>query len=141
MTKSSSKGFTLVEVMVVLIIITLMGAIVAPAIFNRLDQAREKKVEADLRVIESALKLYRLDNFSWPNQTQGLEALVRDPSSARSWRGPYLDALPLDPWENPYQYQIPSVRGGGDYDLFSFGADGVQGGEGQAADLGNWDLR
>ncbi len=133
----SSAGFTLVEVMVVVIIITLMGAIVAPTVFNQLRKAEEKRVEADLNAIESALKLYRLDNFAYPTESQGLEALISEPSTARSWRGPYLDAMPMDPWESEYQYRNPSLHGL-DFDIYSLGADGLEGGEGDAADLGNW---
>jgi general secretion pathway protein G len=133
------RGFTLVEVMVVVIIITLMGAIVAPTVFNQLRKAEEKRVEADLNAIESALKLYRLDNFAYPTEAQGLEALISEPSTARAWRGPYLDSTPRDPWETEYQYRNPSDHGL-DFDIYSFGADGVAGGEGDDADLGNWEL-
>ena len=133
-----AAGFTLVEVMVVVIIITLMGAIVAPTVFNQLRKAEEKRVEADLNAIESALKLYRLDNFAYPNETQGLEALISEPSAARAWRGPYLDSMPRDPWETEYQYRNPSDHGL-DFDIYSFGADGLAGGDGDNADLGNWE--
>lgn len=134
-----ARGFTLVEVMVVVIIITLMGAIVAPTVFNQLRRAEEKRVEADFNAIESALKLYRLDNFAYPTDTQGLQALITEPSSARAWRGPYLESMPIDPWETEYQYRNPSDHGQ-DFDIYSFGADGVAGGEGDAADLGNWEI-
>ena len=134
-----TSGFTLVEVMVVVVIITLMGAIVAPTVFNQLRKAEEKRVEADLRAIESALKLYRLDNFAYPSEAQGIEALVSEPSAARAWRGPYLDAIPLDPWNTAYQYRSPSTQGQ-DFDVYSFGADGVEGGDGDFADIGNWQL-
>lgn len=136
----NQKGFTLVEVMVVVIIITLMGAIVAPTVFNQLRKAEEKRVEADLRAIESALKLYRLDNFAYPSQSQGLQALVTEPTGARAWRGPYLESLPRDAWDNEYQYRNPATQST-DFDIYSFGADGVAGGEGSDADIGNWDLR
>ncbi len=134
-----SRGFTLVEVMVVVIIITLMGAIVAPTVFNQLRKAEEKRVEADLRAVESAIKLYRLDNFAYPSEAQGLEALVTEPSTARAWRGPYLESMPKDPWEMDYQYRNPSLHGR-DFDIYSFGVDGVEGGEGDGADLGTWEL-
>ena len=134
-----AQGFTLVEVMVVVIIITLMGAIVAPTVFNQLRKAEEKRVEADFNAIESALKLYRLDNFAYPTDAQGLEALISEPSTARAWRGPYLDSMPMDPWDTEYQYRNPSDHGQ-DFDIYSFGADGVAGGEGDAADLGSWEL-
>lgn len=135
----SAQGFTLVEVMVVVIIITLMGAIVAPTVFNQLRKAEEKRVQADFNAIESALKLYRLDNFAYPTDAQGLESLITEPSTARAWRGPYLDSMPMDPWETEYQYRNPSDHGQ-DFDIYSFGADGVAGGEGDAADLGSWDV-
>lgn len=131
------SGFTLVEVMVVVIIIGLMVAAVAPVVLGRLDQAREERVRADLRAIENSLTLFKVDNFTYPTASEGLEALVREPSDARAWRGPYLDEMPIDPWGNPYQYRNPGSRGG-DYDLFSMGADGVEGGSGNNADLGNW---
>lgn len=133
-----AEGFTLVEVMVVVIIIALMGAIVAPTVFNQLRQAEEKRVEADLNAIESALKLYRLDNYAYPGDAEGLEALISKPAAARAWRGPYLEELPMDPWNNVYQYRYPSTSGSGDFDIFSYGADGVEGGTGNDADLGNW---
>lgn len=132
-----SSGFTLVEVMVVVIIIALLGAIAGPAVFSRLRVAQEERVQADLNTVESALKLYRLDNFAYPTEEQGLEALISEPSNARAWRGPYLETMPTDPWETEYQYRNPSDHGL-DFDIFSFGADGVAGGEGDDADLGNW---
>ena len=135
----ATKGFTLVEVMVVVVIITLMGAIVAPTVFNQVRKAEEKRVEADLTAIESAMKLYRLDNFAYPSGAQGIEALISEPDTARAWRGPYLDSIPLDPWNTPYQYRNPSTQGQ-DFDLYSFGSDGLEGGEGDAADIGNWQL-
>lgn len=136
---SRFQGFTLVEVMVVVIIITLMGAIVAPTVFNQLRKAEEKRVEADLRAVESALKLYRLDNFAYPSEAQGLEALVAEPTTSRAWRGPYLESMPKDPWDMEYQYKNPSQHGR-DFDIYSFGADQVAGGEGDGEDMGNWDL-
>lgn len=138
MPQNSSKGFTLVEVMVVVIIIALLGAIAGPAVFSRLRVAQEERVQADLNAIESALKLYRLDNFAYPTETQGLEALISEPSNARAWRGPYLESMPMDPWETEYQYRNPSDHGL-DFDIYSFGADALAGGEGDDADLGNWD--
>lgn len=132
-----SSGFTLVEVMVVVIIIALLGAIAGPAVFSRLRVAQEERVQADLNTVESALKLYRLDNFAYPTEEQGLEALLSEPSNARAWRGPYLESMPTDPWDVEYQYRNPSDHGL-DFDIFSFGADGVAGGEGDDADLGNW---
>ncbi len=137
----AQAGFTLIEIMVVVIIIALMGAIIGPAVFSRVEQAQVTRAEQDIRAIDSALKLYRLDNLRYPSQAQGLEALVREPSGARAWRGPYLERIPVDPWtEQPYRYRVPSDHGM-DYDVFTFGADDAEGGEGQDADLGNWNLQ
>jgi general secretion pathway protein G len=133
-----SKGFTLVEVMVVLMIITLMGAIAVPTLLSRVENARVDRVRADFNTMESALKLYRLDNFSYPTEQDGLEALVSEPSTARAWRGPYLDEVPTDPWGTEYQYRFPSSHGN-DFDLYSFGADGIEGGNDTDADLGDWE--
>ena len=139
--KTKQAGFTLIEIMVVVVIIALMLAAIAPRVFNRLEQAQETRATQDIRAIESALKFYRLDNFVYPSQSQGLEALVTEPTGARAWRGPYLDRLPLDPWNNaPYRYRIPSDHGL-DYDVFTYGADDAEGGEGQDADLGNWTIQ
>lgn len=135
-----TTGFTLIEVMVVVVILGILASIVAPQVIGRLEDARIAAVQQDLRGIESALKLYRLDNFKYPTTDQGLEALVTKPSddpSLRNWKtGGYLDRLPVDPWGNPYQYLHPGVQG--DIDIFSLGADAQPGGEGEDADIGNW---
>ena len=135
--RSTQSGFTLVEVMVVVVIIGLMVAAVAPVVLGRLDDARVERVKADLRTIEGALTLYRVDNFAYPTTVEGLQSLVTEPSTARAWRGPYLQELPIDAWNQVYEYRRPGTRGG-DYDLFSLGADGAEGGQGNDADIGNW---
>jgi general secretion pathway protein G len=133
-------GFTLIEVMVVVVILGILAAVVVPRIMDNPDRARVTVVRADLNNITSALSLYRLDNFSYPSTDQGLEALVDRPASlpeGASYKpGGYLPQLPRDPWGNPYQYLQPGVHG--DFDLWSLGADGAPGGEGLAADIGNW---
>lgn len=136
------KGFSLIEIMVVLVIIGLLASIVAPSVLGRADEARIKKVEADIKSISTALKLFRLDNFQLPTTEQGLEALHTKPTLApvpANWKeGGYLDEAPVDPWGRPYLYLSPAEFGDGDFDLYSLGADGVRGGEGQNADIGNW---
>ncbi len=137
-----ARGFTLIEVMVVVVILGILAAIVVPRVMSRPDEARVVKARQDLRAIGAALGLYRLDNFEYPSTEQGLEALVTRPAGldpGAKWRADaYLSALPKDPWGNPYKYLRPGQHG--EYDLWSLGADGVSGGEGFDADLGNWDL-
>lgn len=135
-------GFTLIEVMVVIVILGILAAVVVPRIMDRPDTARLAKVKQDIRTLESALNLYKLDNFTYPSTDQGLEALVRKPSGdpePRNWKeGGYIDRLPKDPWGNEYQYLNPGVHG--PIDIYSLGADGQEGGEGINADIGNWNL-
>ena len=137
------RGFTLIEVMVVVVILGILAAVVVPRVMDRPDQARITKVKSDVRALESALNLYRLDNFNYPTTEQGLIALVTMPSGTdapRNYRsGGYIDRLQQDPWGNDYQYLRPG-RDGRDYDLYSLGADGRPGGEGANADIGNWDV-
>ena len=138
---AKAKGFSLVEILVVLVILGLLVSVVAPTVLNRADEARVQKVYADFANIETALKLYRLDNFVYPTTEQGLEALVEpsglDPVPRNFKQGGYLDRTPMDPWGRPYLYLSPGENG--EFDLYSLGADGLSGGEGQNADLGNWD--
>ena len=138
--RMKSAGFTLVEVMVVLVILGLLAGIVVPNILDNVDKAQVQKVKADFAGIKTALNSYRLDNYTYPTTEQGLEALVEKPSlppEARHWKEEgYLDELPLDPWERPYYYQSPGENG--KYDLYTLGRDGVPGGEGVDADIGNW---
>jgi len=135
----SAAGFTLIEVMVVVVILGILAAIVVPRIMDRPDEARIIKAKQDIRVLESALNLYRLDNFRYPTTDQGLEALVENPGDAPKWKeGGYIDRLPNDPWGNTYQYLSPGQRSA--IDIYSLGADGQIGGEGSNADIGNWNL-
>lgn len=140
--KEQQKGFTLLEVMVVLVIIGLLVAMVAPKVLGQQDKAMVKKVQADLSNLETGLNMYRLDNFTYPSTAQGLDALVKKPSVAPEPRNysadGYINRLPTDPWGNAYQYRSPGEKGR--IDVFSFGADGRLGGEGLNADIGNWDL-
>jgi general secretion pathway protein G len=135
-------GFTLIEVMVVVIILGILAALVVPKIMDRPDAARVTRAKHDLRALQSALDLYRLDNFVYPSTDQGLEALVTKPAGApeaRNWKaGGYLDRVPVDPWGAPYQYLNPGQHG--EVDLYSLGADGQPGGEGVNADIGGWKL-
>ncbi|MBE0505864.1 MAG: type II secretion system major pseudopilin GspG [Marinospirillum sp.] len=136
------QGFTLLEVMVVLVIIGLLVAIVAPNVLDNQDKAMVQKARADISSLEQSLEMYRLDNFTYPSSEQGLNALVTKPSIApepRNYRdNGYIRRLPTDPWGNAYQYRFPGEKGR--VDVFSFGADGRIGGEGLNADIGNWDL-
>ncbi|MCK4839444.1 MAG: type II secretion system major pseudopilin GspG [Desulfobulbaceae bacterium] len=140
LSSSCQSGFTLIEIMVVVVILSILAAIVVPKIMDRPDQARLVKVAQDIRVIESALKLYKLDNYFYPSTDQGLEALVSRPGDdpePKNWKeGGYLDRLPRDPWQGEYLYLNPGVHG--PIDIFSMGADGQPGGEGINGDIGNW---
>ncbi|MAF83352.1 MAG: type II secretion system major pseudopilin GspG [Gammaproteobacteria bacterium] len=133
-------GFTLIEIMVVVVILGILAALIAPNVINRIDDAQAVKVLQDIRTIESALKLYRLDNFRYPDTEDGLDALVTPPQdpSVRWPAGGYLDRLPKDPWDQPYLYLHPGNQG--EYDVYSLGRDGQQGGEGLDADVGNWSI-
>ena len=124
--KQKTRGFTLIEVMVVVVILSILAAIIVPKVMDPPDTARLVKAQADIRAIESALNLYRLDNFNYPSTDQGLEALVPK----------YIDRLANDPWGNPYLYLSPGLHG--DMDVYTLGADGLQGGSGINADIGNW---
>lgn len=135
-------GFTLLEVMVVVVILGILAALVVPKIISRPDEARIIAAKHDLASLMQALKLYRLDNQRYPTTEQGLQALVSQPTTTPlplNWKaGGYIDRLPRDPWGNPYQYLSPGVHG--EIDLFSFGGDGQPGGEGNDADIGSWAL-
>ena len=134
------SGFTLIEIMVVVVILGILAALIAPNVISRIDDAQITKAKQDIRAIESALKLYRLDNFRYPDTEAGLEALVTPPQdpNARWPAGGYLDRLPKDPWQNPYLYLHPGNQG--EFDVYTLGRDGQQGGEGLDADIGNWGL-
>jgi general secretion pathway protein G len=133
-----AQGFTLIELMVVLVIIGVLAALIVPNVLDRADDARVTAARTDVNNLMQALKLYRLDNQRYPAADQGLEALVRKPAAGNippNWR-PYLEKLPNDPWGRPYQYVNPGVKG--EIDIFSFGADGQPGGDGNNADIGSW---
>lgn len=135
----AQQGFSLIEVMVVVVIMGIMAALVVPSLMDRPDQARAVAARQDIAALTQALKLYRLDNGRYPSTAQGLAALHQRPTQPpepRNWR-PYMDRLPNDPWGNPYQYLQPGVHG--EIDVFSLGADGQAGGSGSDADIGNWD--
>jgi general secretion pathway protein G len=138
--RGSQAGFSLVEILVVLVIMGLLISVVAPTVLNRADEARVQKAQADFKAIETALKIYRLDNYVYPTTEQGLQALVEpstlEPEPRNFKQGGYLPELPIDPWGRPYLYLSPGENG--EVDLYSLGADGLSGGEGQNADIGNW---
>lgn len=140
--RGAQAGFTLIEIMVVVVILGILAAVVVPRIMDRPDQARITKAAQDIRILENSLRLYRLDNFVYPTTEQGLEALVVRPTTPpepRRWKeGGYVDRLPRDPWGNEYQYLNPGVHG--EIDIFSYGADGRPGGEGVNAEIGNWNI-
>jgi general secretion pathway protein G len=135
-----SAGFSLVEILVVLVIMGLLISVVAPTVLNRADDARVQKAQADFNAIETALKIYRLDNYVYPTTEQGLQALVEPSTLAPEPRnfkvGGYLGEVPVDPWGRPYLYLSPGEQGA--VDIYSLGADGLSGGEDQSADIGNW---
>jgi len=132
------RGFTLIELMVVLVIIGVLAALVVPNVIGRADDARATAARTDVNNLMQALKLYRLDNQRYPTTEQGLQALLTRPTTAPeapNWK-PYLEKLPNDPWGHPYQYLNPGIKG--EVDVFSFGADGQPGGEDKNADIGSW---
>ena len=137
-----TRGFTLIEVMIVVVILGILAAVVIPKILDRPDQARVTAAKADIAVIMQQLKLYRLDNTFYPTTDQGLQALTVKPTGnpmPANWKqGGYLERLPNDPWGRPYQYLNPGING--EIDVFSLGADGQRGGEGANADIGSWAL-
>lgn len=137
-----SRGFTLIEIMVVVVIMGILAALVVPKLMGRTDDARISAAKQDISTLMSALKLYRLDNQRYPTTEQGLQALITKPTSgpaANGWKtGGYVDKLPKDPWGSPYQYLSPGIKG--EVDVFSLGADGQSGGVEKDADIGSWDL-
>lgn len=136
------RGFTLIEVMVVIVILAVLAALVVPKVMGRPDEARITAARQDIASIMQALKLYRLDNMRYPTTEQGLQALVTQPTIPPvppNWKGNgYLERMPKDPWGNPYQYLQPGLHG--EIDVLSLGADGAPGGEGSDADIGSWNL-
>jgi general secretion pathway protein G len=136
------QGFTLLELMVVVVILGILGALVVPRIISRPDDARVMAARQDIASLAQALRLYRLDNQTYPGTEQGLQALTERPTGTPTplnWKsGGYLERLPVDPWGTPYGYLNPGLYG--EIDIFSFGSDGQNGGEGNAADIGSWML-
>ncbi|GAB3369783.1 type II secretion system major pseudopilin GspG [Massilia agri] len=136
-----ARGFTLVEIMVVVVIIGILGALVVPKLLGRTGEARVTAAKTDIATMMQALKLYKLDNQRYPSTEQGLQALITKPTSgpaANGWKeGGYMEKLPKDPWGNPYQYLSPGIHG--EVDVFSLGADGQPSGTGEDADVGSWE--
>ncbi|WP_377367311.1 type II secretion system major pseudopilin GspG [Phenylobacterium ferrooxidans] len=136
----AEAGFTLLELMVVIVILGLLATVVMVNVLPSQDRAMKEKARADISVLEQSIEGYRLDNFAFPTNEQGLQALVTPPAGMtrpdRYREGGYIRRLPQDPWGNPYQYAVPGEKGR--FDIYSFGADGRKGGEGDDADIGNW---
>ena len=136
-------GFTLIEIMVVIVILGLLAALVVPKLIGRTEEAKKTQARVQIRNVQQALELFKLDNGFFPTTDQGLEALVRMPDAGRTpknyRKGGYLDRVPKDPWGNAYVYVCPGDHG--DYDISSYGADGTQGGEGEDADINSWEIQ
>lgn len=136
--RSGQRGFTLLEIIIVVAIIAILSTVVAVNFMGEPEKARVARAKQDVSSLVSALQLYKLDNFSYPSTQQGLDALKTRPSgspAAPNWK-PYVSTLPMDPWGKPYQYLIPGQHG--EFDVYSYGADGQPGGADAAADIGNW---
>jgi general secretion pathway protein G len=133
-----NRGFSLIEIMVVMIIIGLLASLVGPKLFGQLGKAKHNAAKAQVEMIMASLDAYRLDVGRYPSQQEGLEALISDPGN-EDWAGPYLakSAIPLDPWKHPYLYSNPGQNGG--VDVYSLGQDNKEGGEGEDADVNSWD--
>ncbi len=134
------QGFTLIEIIVVVVIIGILATFIAPKFLGRTDEARVVKAKQDIQALESALDLYKLDNYTYPTTEQGLDALINQPTSdpvPNNWKsGGYIKKLQKDPWQRDYLYLYPGEQG--EYDIYSLGADGIEGGEGPNQDIGNW---
>lgn len=142
MARVKARGFTLIEIMVVVVIMGILAALVVPKLMGRTDEARITAAKVDIASLMQALKLYKLDNQRYPTTEQGLQSLMTKPTTgpaANGWKtGGYIDKLPKDPWGNAYQYLSPGIKG--EIDVFSYGADAQPGGNGNDADVGSWDL-
>lgn len=134
----NKSGFTLIELMVVMIILGLLAALVAPRVFNKLGKANTNAAYAQIELFGTALDSFRLDVGRYPTTSEGLDALIKSVSGVEEWNGPYLkkSEIPLDPWHNPYRYESPGNHG--DYDLYSYGKDNSEGGEGENIDIVSW---
>jgi len=139
---NTERGFTLIEIMVVVVIMGILAALVVPKLIGRTDDARIIAAKQDIATVMQALKLYKLDNQRYPTTEQGLQALITKPTTGpvtMGWKaGGYIDKIPRDPWGNPYQYLSPGLKG--EVDVISLGGDGLPGGNGNDADIGSWDL-
>lgn len=134
--KKDERGFTLIEIIVVMVMIVLLASLVAPKLFPKLGKGKQSTAKAQIELLEQALDHYRLDIGRYPSAQEGLNALVTNPGNPK-WEGPYLKkSLPVDPWDKPYLYQSPGSHG--EFDLFSYGRDGKPGGEGEDQDVVNW---
>ncbi|RZT05854.1 general secretion pathway protein G [Duganella sp. CF402] len=137
----SQRGFTLIEIMVVVVIMGVLAALVVPKLISRTGESKVAAAKVDIATIMQALKLYKLDNQRYPTTEQGLQALIEKPTggpAANGWKaGGYVEKMPKDPWGNQYQYLAPGIKG--EIDVFSYGADGQPGGTGDDADIGSWD--
>jgi general secretion pathway protein G len=136
----AQAGFTLIEMMVVVVVIGLLAAMVGPRLFNQVEKAQKVRIKQDVRAIESALKFYRLDNYRYPSQGEGLAALITAPGGSGRWNGPYLEALPQDPFQNPYDYANPGTHGL-EVEVYTLGDNKAPGGDGVDADWGSWNVK
>lgn len=134
------QGFTLIELLIVMAIIAMLAALVGPRLINALSSSQEKTTRAQIELLSTALMNYRVDMGRYPNTAEGLEALLKKPEKSSKWNGPYLrkQKMPEDGWGNPFHYANPPKLGGFDYDLYSFGADNVEGGEAENSTVANW---
>ena len=139
--RRAARGFTLIEIMVVVVIMGVLAALVVPKLLSRTGESKVAAAKVDIATVMQALKLYKLENQRYPTSEQGLQALLEKPTggpAANGWKaGGYLEKMPKDPWGNPYQFLSPGIHG--EVDVFSYGADGAPGGSGDDADIGSWD--
>jgi len=135
-----ARGFTLIEILIVVVIIGMLASLVGPQLFKKVGSSRQKTAQAQMSMIETALKTFRLDIGRYPTSEEGLKSLVIKPESLRAWDGPYLEKdVPLDPWSNPYIYKCPAEKS--EYEIISYGADGKPEGDGENKDIKSWEIR